>query len=497
MTVVLFILSPLIFLLSLTTGSGLGQCRNNESYQFDNSHRIANITAAIKSMLHDYDIRLRPRFGGPPIDIGMDIDIVSINSISEVNMDYTLSMYFRQYWRDERLAYDPCLGNVSLNGGLAERIWVPDTYFPNDKHSFVHDVTVTNRLLRFHYDGTIMYGMRITTVASCMMDLLHYPMDEQNCTLEIESYGYTTTDVNFVWQYGDDSLEGVENIEMAQFTLVDYKLVVKMQNFSTGSYPRLALTFRIKRNVGFFFLQTYLPSILLVMLSWVSFWINHEATSARVSLGITTVLTMTTISTSVRQSLPRISYVKSIDIYVITCYSFVFAALVEYAIVNFNYWSEQKKKVKEAHGIKNHRPPPSSKQQSDVRYGQVALRLSQLDSEDDIDDEVKNSIGMDAINGSERDIRGHRRTSLTYRPQHRSNSHSQRNNNSYGRYSNVHPNLRRRKKKPKRLRVLPKIQDVNTVDRVARIIFPSGFLLFNVLYWVGYLYVLRNKNPHE
>ncbi len=64
--------------------------------------------------------------------------------------------------------------------------------------------------------------------------------------------------------------------------------------------------------------------------------------------GITTVLTMTTISTSVRQSLPRISYIKSIDIYVVTCFGFVFAALLEYAIVNFNYWSNHKRKAKEA-----------------------------------------------------------------------------------------------------------------------------------------------------
>ncbi|XP_041463963.1 gamma-aminobutyric acid receptor subunit beta-2-like isoform X1 [Lytechinus variegatus] len=438
-------------------------------------------------------------------------------------------MYFRQHWKDERLSYDPCLGNVSLNGRLADSIWVPDTYFPNDKRSFVHDVTVTNRLLRFHYDGTITYGMRITTVASCYMDLVHYPMDEQNCSLEIESYGYTTADVNLVWKYGDDSLEGVSNIEMAQFTLSDYKLIVKMQNFSTGahssphverydevernprtrrsSYPRLALTFRIKRNVGFFFLQTYLPSILLVMLSWVSFWINHEATSARVSLGITTVLTMTTISTAVRQSLPRISYVKSIDIYVITCYSFVFAALVEYAIVNFHYWSEQKKKVKEAHGIKNNPSSNSNnKKQPEVRYDQlqqfnpqVALRLSQLDSEEDnVDDgDMKNSIGLDAINGNDR---CHRRTSLTYRPQHRSTTQNNaRNSTSYGpRYTNVNPSLtRRRKKKPKKIRVLPKIRNVNTVDRVSRILFPFLFLVFNVLYWVGYLYVLPNKSKHE
>lgn len=56
-----------------------------------------------------------------------------------------------------------------------------------------------------------------------------------------------------------------------------------------GKYQRLSLSFRLRRNVGFFVFQTYLPSILIVMLSWVSFWINHEATSARVALGKTLV----------------------------------------------------------------------------------------------------------------------------------------------------------------------------------------------------------------
>ena len=55
-------------------------------------------------------------------------------------------------------------------------------------------------------------------------------------------------------------------------------------------------------------------------------------------LGITTVLTMTTIFTSARASLPRFSYVKAIDIYLLTCFVFVFASLIEYAVVNYNFW---------------------------------------------------------------------------------------------------------------------------------------------------------------
>jgi len=52
---------------------------------------------------------------------------------------------------------------------------------------------------------------------------------------------------------------------------------------------------------------------------------------------------MTTISTGVRSSLPRISYVKAIDIYLVTCFVFVFAALLEYAAVNYLYWGTRAK----------------------------------------------------------------------------------------------------------------------------------------------------------
>ena len=53
--------------------------------------------------------------------------------------------------------------------------------------SFLHDVTEQNKMVRLHGDGAITYGMRFTTTLACMMDLHYYPLDSQNCTVEIES----------------------------------------------------------------------------------------------------------------------------------------------------------------------------------------------------------------------------------------------------------------------------------------------------------------------
>ena len=79
--------------------------------------------------------------------------------------DYTITIYLNQYWKDERLAFSELYtDNMTLTGDFAERIWVPDTFFANDKHSFLHDVTEKNKMVRLHGDGNIAYGMRYVAV---------------------------------------------------------------------------------------------------------------------------------------------------------------------------------------------------------------------------------------------------------------------------------------------------------------------------------------------
>ncbi|XP_045480832.1 gamma-aminobutyric acid receptor subunit beta-like [Harmonia axyridis] len=460
----------------------------NELSTRTSSQRLDNVTKTISGLLKGYDIRLRPNFGGDPLLIGMDLTIASFDAISEVNMDYTITLYLNQYWKDERLAFSNQNEVLTLAGDFAEKIWVPDTFFANDKNSFFHDVTERNKLVRLDGEGGITYGMRFTTTLACMMDLHYYPLDSQNCTVEIESYGYTVMDVVMYWK--DTPVRGVEEAELPQFTIVGYETNDRMEKLATGIYQRLSLSFKLQRNIGYFVFQTYLPSILIVMLSWVSCWINHEATSARVTLGITTVLTMTTISTGVRSSLPRISYVKAIDIYLVMCFVFVFAALLEYAAVNYTYWGARAKK--------------KSKKNKELEKNRTADKVNSTDHKFNSDDIIElEEVRMSPIpsirnkyssRGEIFDFDQSRfppsfRISRTtgYAYNYRTNGLRYRGN----KIGNIH--------KPKMMHAIkkgalvikasmPKIRDVNVIDQYSRIVFPISFTLFNVGYWLFYYF---------
>lgn len=53
----------------------------------------------------------------------------------------------------------------------------------------------------------------------------------------------------------------------------------------TGDYVVMTVYFDLSRRMGYFTIQTYIPCILTVVLSWVSFWIKKDATPARTALG--------------------------------------------------------------------------------------------------------------------------------------------------------------------------------------------------------------------
>ncbi|XP_069185725.1 uncharacterized protein [Procambarus clarkii] len=102
----------------------------------------------------------------------------------------------------------------------------------------------------------------------------------------------------------------------------------------TGNFTCLEIVFTFKRRLGYYLFHTYIPTCLIVIMSWISFWIRPEAVPARVTLGVTSLLTLSTQHANSQKSLPPVSYIKAIDVFMSSCTVFVFFSLMEYALVN-------------------------------------------------------------------------------------------------------------------------------------------------------------------
>lgn len=105
-------------------------------------------------------------------------------------------------------------------------------------------------------------------------------------------------------------------------------------SFSVDGYSTLDATIEFRRSIGYYLIELFIPDVLIIVLSWVSFWLHPDSVPARVSLGCVTVLTISSQSSASRAHAPRVSYVKASDIWTLFQILFVFAAMVEYSIVN-------------------------------------------------------------------------------------------------------------------------------------------------------------------
>lgn len=298
---------------------------------------VVNISAILNQFMVGYDKRVRPNYGGIPVTVGVSLYILSIGDLSEKFMDFTFDMYFRQFWHDPRLAFEkrPNLNKLVVGAEYIKLIWVPDTFFVNEKVALFHQATTENQFLRIMPTGDVLRSIRLTIKATCPLDLQYFPMDKQMCTLEIESFGYTMSDLKFRWEDGAKSVQMSPDVSLPQFDVLGHRQRIVEASLSSGNYSRLLADIQFDRAIGYYVIQVYIPSSLIVVMSWVSFWLNRGAAPARVGLGVTTVLTMTTLMASVNAALPKISYMKSIDIYLGVCFFMVFGALIEYACVGY------------------------------------------------------------------------------------------------------------------------------------------------------------------
>lgn len=102
---------------------------------------------------------------------------------------------------------------------------------------------------------------------------------------------HTTQDLVFIWNMTDPLVVNPE-IELPQLDISNNYTTDCTIEYSTGNFTCIQIVFNLKRRLGYHLFHTYIPSALIVVMSWIAFWIKPEAIPARVTLGVTSLLTL-------------------------------------------------------------------------------------------------------------------------------------------------------------------------------------------------------------
>ena len=143
----------------------------------------------------------------------------------------------------------------------------------------------------------------------------------QTCFVEMSIQEKEKTKVQLV----PDELEMFQKTTMAIFFFTRVTLTYKNESSLDEG---IHLVLRMKRIITSEMMTTYLPTALLLLITYSTTFFKPCFFEAALSVNLTTMLVMTTIFISKMESLPQTSYMKMIDIWLILCQLVPFTEVV-------------------------------------------------------------------------------------------------------------------------------------------------------------------------
>ncbi|XP_057311039.1 gamma-aminobutyric acid receptor subunit alpha-2-like isoform X2 [Hydractinia symbiolongicarpus] len=264
------------------------------------------------------------------VNITVQVYVHSLGKIDESDFTFEVGFYLRQWWNDPRLASKKF--HTIRTTSLDKLIWTPNTSVL-DSHQTKEFKNAIRTVIE--PNGEVYVARRLLAKSRCEMNLKYYPMDLQVCHLTLENYAYATDEINISWHHLPISrrqgilLDGYDLIGINTETET-YQTVI---GHETESFKLLHMHFYVKRTFMYFVYRAYIPSVLLSVFSFASFWIPDTAVPARIGIIVTGFLANVFILQGVSEQTVKVSYTTPMQIFLVVNISLIICALIEYVII--------------------------------------------------------------------------------------------------------------------------------------------------------------------
>jgi len=357
----------------------------------------------ILEVASDYRNELFPiTLSGDALEVGVNVSILAFPDISTLDMSFLADFVLLMRWVDPRLQFYNLVETYELNGlsvSIQEQIWTPSFGFPNARQAegTVVDSGSSTIVLKLGLpldddisrsteariykgvDSPIIMKREYLVTFNCDFDLRMYPFDTQVCVMEFQINGipkrYMTIGIEFPEDCdGCDGGEYLGSRNLVEY-LVGQTVMEDLYNHSE-IFGRARVKILFKRRWVYHLITVFFQSVLLLGVAYMTFYFKMSNFQDRVMIAITTMMVVATIQSSINKMVPKTSYIKMIDIWLIYSFNIIIVMMIIHTYMDTF--------------IK--RDPTDQRTQPQAINPRIRVRKNKDDNEEDNQDIVSNDI---------------------------------------------------------------------------------------------------------
>ena len=285
------------------------------------------------------------------MEIHIGVEILALPKIDTLGLSFTSDFDLLMRWVDPRLTFFDLRELTELNS-LSSRIqsgiWSPKLGFTNAKiigGTLVDDTTATiveknglpapddvsRGVEASVYSGADCYILQKREYFvdwTCDYNLLFYPFDTQVCKMMFEMAGGTKEYLTFAVDR-DEEGKGVHY--QGEVLLLEYtvgEMMLKVVNDSDSKYAQMKVSLSITRRWFYFGINVFIQSVLLLAVAYMTFYYRVDNFQDRVMVSITCMLVIANVQSSINEMVPRTSYLKMIDYFLMYSFNIIIVVMV-------------------------------------------------------------------------------------------------------------------------------------------------------------------------
>ena len=268
--------------------------------------------------------------------VKISVQFINLMDVNELKGSIQFSCFFRVFWVDSRLVPQNTSRHAPLRipQSVAERLWRPDIIAENVRKAVKNGIIKPTIYNGRFWGRTMFVSKYLSMRISCTFQYQDYPLDVQMCRLHFTNMGMTTGDVQLKWASPPYTMERNTFLtfqDRFRIRLCEDKSH-PVRYTKLGQHPQKTLFIIMERNFMTYVVQLFLPSVLFVLVAWLSILVPPTMLRTRLLLNSTNLLTVLSMFVAISHAeatyIPKVSYLTALSLWMYVCVTFVFSSML-------------------------------------------------------------------------------------------------------------------------------------------------------------------------